>query len=57
MATCRKPTEAEGLQKLQDEYADNLHIFPLDVTKENDIAKVAALVKEKFVSNQLYLKK
>ena len=49
IATARNPDQSEGLQKLQQEFADNLKIYPLDVTDEQSRRKVSDAVGDRVI--------
>uniref|UniRef100_A0A7N0RDQ3 Uncharacterized protein n=1 Tax=Kalanchoe fedtschenkoi TaxID=63787 RepID=A0A7N0RDQ3_KALFE len=53
IATCRNPQGATGLLRLKDEYADRLHILPLDLTDETTIEACAKVVNNRFGSLNL----
>jgi len=41
IATCRNPSQSEGLQNLKKEHGNSLSIFPLDVLNEADMISAA----------------
>ncbi|CAM8972132.1 unnamed protein product [Rhodiola kirilowii] len=53
ISTCRNPQAATGLLHLKDQYADRLHILPLDLTHETTIQESAEFVKDRFGSLNL----
>ncbi|CAM9000831.1 unnamed protein product [Rhodiola kirilowii] len=53
IATCRNPQAATGLLHLKDQYADRLHILPLDLTDETTIQESAEFVMDRFGSLNL----
>ena len=47
IASCRNPETSQELSELKRSHPDNLLILPVDVTKEDDIARAATEVDEK----------
>lgn len=43
-ATCRHPDQATDLQRLAHRYPDHIHVFPMDVTDEDSIAKAFQVI-------------
>ena len=49
IATARNPEQSAGLQSLQQEYADNLKIYTLDVTSEQSRRAVSEAVGDRVI--------
>jgi short-subunit dehydrogenase len=49
LATCRVPSEAEGLQKLQNKFGENLKIFSVELAKHSDIEELKNEIKSEAI--------